>query len=81
MELEAVEKRIASTEAQIEAIHHRLDRLEEKIDLLIDCETERKATDRVFSKYGKVAFWALISLGGFINWDKIVKIVEPALPH
>jgi hypothetical protein len=72
---------MASCETQIATIHDRLHRLEEKLDLLLECEAERKASDKVLEKYGKIAFWALISVGGFINWDKIVKIVEPALPH
>jgi tetrahydromethanopterin S-methyltransferase subunit G len=81
MELDVVEKRLAVTEAQIAALHDRLERLETKLDMLIECETERKAGDRVIEKYAKIAFWAVISIGGLINWDKIIHVFDAALPR
>jgi tetrahydromethanopterin S-methyltransferase subunit G len=81
MESELVEKRIAVTEAQIATLHDRLERLETKLDTLIECEVERKAGDKVIEKYAKIAFWAVVSIGGLINWDKIIHVLDAALPR
>lgn len=71
-----MDSRMAMAEAHIEQIDARLDKIEEKLDLLIQCEADRKADDRALKRYAKVAFWGLISLGGFINWDKISKAAD-----
>jgi hypothetical protein len=60
-------------ESALETYHDRMDRLENKIELLIQCEADRKADDRALRRYAQWGFWGLISLGGFINWDKIEK--------
>ena len=66
------ESRLRVAETEIEAFHIRLDRIEDKVDTLILSEAERKADDRALKRYVQYGFWGLVSLGGFINWDKIV---------
>jgi hypothetical protein len=66
--------RLGAVEAHIQQINTRINHIEEKIDTLIQCEADRKADDKALRRYAQFGFWGLVSLGGFVNWEKIVQV-------
>ena len=75
------ETRTTNLEAEVLAIKSHLSNLETKIDTLLEVEAERKATEKIMTKYSKFAFWMLISIGGFINWEKIDTLIGSFFHH
>jgi len=71
--MDSVESRVKAAEGDIGNIHYRIEKIENKIDILIQCEADRKADDKALRRYAQWGFWGLVSLGGFINWEKIEK--------
>lgn len=73
---DTIEGRVLVLETKLSEVKEVIHTISTNIDILMESEASRKATDRVIGRYLNIAFWAVVSIGGFINWDKIQKAID-----